>query len=144
MVKSFLKELCSTGIYKPNLGKVARRLTFLGIALVFVIGAYVICHERMFGGNGLMYTIAGLDAIIGLWLSYRLINFPVFADFLISVETEMVKVYWPSKKELFTTTKVVLIFMFLFIVLIFFFDVTLNYILGIVKYGLSWFFGLFG
>ena len=38
---------------------------------------------------------------IGLWASFRVVQMPAFADFLISVEGEMNKVSWPSRGELF-------------------------------------------
>ena len=40
----------------------------------------------------------GLPALLlaaGWWISYRIVNFPAFADFLIAVEAEMNKVSWP-------------------------------------------------
>ena len=36
----------------------------------------------------------------GLWASFRVVQLPSFADFLISVEAEMNKVSWPSWDEL--------------------------------------------
>ena len=45
---------------------------------------------------------------VGLWVSYRLVNIPRFADFLISVEAEMNKVSWPSKGELIRSSMVVI------------------------------------
>ena len=38
--------------------------------------------------------------LVGVWLGYRLVNIPRFADFLIAVEAEMNKVSWPSRGEL--------------------------------------------
>jgi preprotein translocase subunit SecE len=49
-----------------------------------------------------------------VWASYRLVNFPAFADFLIAVEAEMNKVSWPTRIELFRSSIVVLIMMFAF------------------------------
>jgi preprotein translocase subunit SecE len=48
------------------------------------------------------------------WTSYRLVNLPAFADFLIAVEAEMNKVSWPTRLELFRSSIVVLIMMFAF------------------------------
>ena len=50
----------------------------------------------------------------GLWLAYRLVNVPAFADFLIAVEAEMNKVSWPSRTELVRGSTVVLLMMFAF------------------------------
>ena len=47
-----------------------------------------------------------------MWASYRLVNVPAFADFLIAVEAEMNKVSWPTRMELFRASMVVLIMMF--------------------------------
>ena len=50
--------------------------------------------------------------VAGLWVSYRLVNVPAFADFLIAVEAEMNKVSWPTRPELFRSSIVVLIMIF--------------------------------
>jgi preprotein translocase subunit SecE len=49
-----------------------------------------------------------------LWVAYRAVNVPSFADFLIAVEAEMNKVSWPTRTELFRSSIVVLIMMFAF------------------------------
>jgi preprotein translocase SecE subunit len=61
---------------------------------------------------GLHYWVPGLLLLLGAWASYRLVNFPVFADFLIAVEAEMNKVSWPTRSELFRASTVVLILIF--------------------------------
>src|SRR5687767_13392569 len=52
------------------------------------------------GMLALEYTVPLIIIGIGLWVSYRIVNIPKFADFLIAVEAEMNKVSWPSKDEL--------------------------------------------
>jgi preprotein translocase subunit SecE len=47
-----------------------------------------------------------------LWAAYRIVNLPVFADFLIAVEAEMNKVSWPSWSELVRWSMVVIIVIF--------------------------------
>lgn len=47
-------------------------------------------------------------ALLGIWFAYRLVNYPKFADFLISVEAEMDKVSWPDRTYLYRATAVVL------------------------------------
>ena len=61
---------------------------------------------------GLRFLIPGLLLILGLWVSYRVVNLPAFADFLIAVEAEMNKVSWPTRAELFRASMVVLILIF--------------------------------
>jgi len=50
--------------------------------------------------------------VIGVWVAYRVVNIPRFADFLIAVEAEMNKVSWPTKTELFRASTVVIVVMF--------------------------------
>lgn len=121
MFTQLLKELVSTNNYKSSQGRVARRLTFIGLSLVFIWGGFSFFRAGYFGAQGA--AIGGaLVALLGVWASFRVINFPTFADFLVSVEAEMSKVSWPSKRDLFANTKVVLIFMALFTALIFVYD----------------------
>jgi len=50
------------------------------------------------------------------------VNYPVFAEFLISVEGEMNKVSWAGKQELYRATVVVLGTMFFLAVVLFAYD----------------------
>jgi preprotein translocase SecE subunit len=43
-----------------------------------------------------------------LWLAWRIVNFPAFADFLVATEAEMNKVSWTNRRRLFQDTIVVL------------------------------------
>lgn len=123
---NFLKGLVATNLYKSSQGRIARRSTFIGLTLVFLLGAFSLYRDQTFGSAS--NIIAIIVAVLGTWVSFRTINYPTFADFLVSVEAEMAKVSWPSKKELYANTKVVLLFMFLFTVLIFICDVIFNWI----------------
>ncbi len=131
-MSSFLKSLFSKDLYKSAQGRIARRLTFLGLALVFVLWAYSICRVAAFGQTG-SNVVAAIVAILGIWTSFRAINYPTFADFLVSVEAEMSKVSWPAKSELMANTKVVLVFMVLFTVLIFLYDVIFRGIFSLLS-----------
>lgn len=115
MFFQLMKELVSTNNYKSSQGRVARRSTFIGLSLIFIWGGYSFFQAGSAIG-------AVLVALLGVWASFRVINFPAFADFLVSVEAEMSKVSWPAKRDLFANTKVVLVFMALFTVLIFAYD----------------------
>lgn len=53
-----------------------------------------------------------LLCVVAGWMIFRAVNYPRFADFLISVEAEMDKVSWPSRRELYRSTMVVLCTMF--------------------------------
>jgi preprotein translocase subunit SecE len=66
---------------------------------------------------------------IGLWASFRLVQMPAFADFLISVEGEMNKVSWPSRGELFRASLVVILVIFFLAGLLFLYDYGLTILL---------------
>lgn len=80
---------------------------------------------------GLAVGIPVLLCLIGFWMVFRAINYPRFADFLISVEAEMDKVSWPGRPELYRSTAVVVSTMFLLGFMLLAFDV-----------GWKWFFEL--
>jgi preprotein translocase subunit SecE len=67
--------------------------------------------------------VAGTLVLVGLWLSFRLVNIPRFADFLIAVEAEMNKVSWPSRAELTRSAMVVIFVIFSLSIVLFGFDV---------------------
>ncbi len=58
-----------------------------------------------------------------LWISWRAVNFPMFADFLIATESEMNKVSWVSRKALIRDTIVVLSTTFILTMFLLFVDV---------------------
>jgi preprotein translocase SecE subunit len=67
----------------------------------------------------------GLPAFLlagGVWVSYRLMNVPGAADFLIAVEAEVNKVSWPSRGELIRASVVVLITIFALAAILAIFD----------------------
>jgi preprotein translocase subunit SecE len=68
------------------------------------------------------FIVPGLILAVGCWFSYRLVNYPQFADFLIAVEAEMNKVSWPSQTELIRSSLVVIFMMFFLAILLFGFD----------------------
>ncbi len=69
------------------------------------------------------YGVASTVLLGGLWLSFRFVNYPRFADFLIAVEAEMNKVSWPTKKELIRSSLVVLFCILALTTVLFFFDI---------------------
>lgn len=122
-----IKELFRVRLYKSNQGKLVRRLTMLGIIAIFASGAYkffdmAFLEVAILSSMGARGIIAGLICAAGAWFAFRVVNWPTFADFLISVESEMVKVSWPSKAETYSSTLVVLTMFFLLAALIFLFD----------------------
>ncbi|GHT31491.1 protein translocase subunit SecE [Planctomycetales bacterium] len=126
-LKSLFAELFSIRRYKANQGKAVRYATFYGAWIFFISGAWVFWNQAfaevpVLNEMSVRGVIAGLIAVFGGWFSYRLIQWAVFADFLISVESEMVKVSWPSKNELYQSTLVVLAMFVIIAAFIFVFD----------------------
>ena len=71
-------------------------------------------------GPALSVALGTLGA--ALWAGFRLIQFPVFADFLISVEAEMNKVSWPTRSELMKASGVVIFVIFFLAIVLFAYD----------------------
>jgi preprotein translocase subunit SecE len=68
------------------------------------------------------FLIPASITVAAAWAVFRLVNYPRFAEFLISVEAEMGKVSWASKQELYRATIVVLSTMLFLGVILFFYD----------------------
>ena len=134
---AFFKELFQTGLYKRNQGRIARQVTFFVVLLVVAAGVFRL-SQILPGqlkwllpgqqGYAVGYGISCVLLFIGLWAAYRLVNVPIFADFLIAVEAEMNKVSWPTRAELFRGAIVVLITIFALAAILFFFDFVWNFI----------------
>jgi len=116
-VGALFQELMHAGIYKRNQGRITRQLTFAALALAVALGIwrlYITLKISWLGTvlPGFEYWFPGVLLLAGLWISYRIVNFPNFADFLIAVEAEVNKVSWPSRTELFRASLVVLFTIF--------------------------------
>ncbi len=55
------------------------------------------------------FTVPLLMLAAGIWLAWRIVNVPAFADFLIATEAEMNKVSWTTQRRLVQDTLVVLV-----------------------------------
>lgn len=128
--RPLLQELFASGVYKRNQGRMVRQVTCLTIWMVVAVAAWR-CHALFLQpqiGGWLSYLVAvGLGAF-GIWFGYRLVNWPRFADFLISVEAELNKVSWPTQKELIRAS-IVVIFTILFLsAILFIYDLVWQFI----------------
>jgi preprotein translocase subunit SecE len=122
--RMWFAELFQVGVYKRSQGKIARQVTFAALALTFALAAWR--FYTTFGpsfSKVVSYSVAGTLVLVGLWLSFRLVNIPRFADFLIAVEAEMNKVSWPSRAELTRSAMVVIFVIFSLSIVLFGFDV---------------------
>jgi preprotein translocase subunit SecE len=111
-------------------------VTFAALAVGLAIGVWRLSQTLSTFDPGVRFGLSreavsaalrfGLPALLlaaGWWISYRIVNFPSFADFLIAVEVEMNKVSWPSRSELIRASTVVLVVIVSLALLIAAFDV---------------------
>jgi preprotein translocase SecE subunit len=100
------------------------QLPFTGVPVVNEQGAVALTgHRTLTLLPDVRFTLPILLTGLALWLGYRLVNFPVFADFLIATEAELNKVSWTTRKRLVQDTIVVLTTMLLITFFIFVVDV---------------------
>ena len=122
--RMWFAELFQIGVYKRSQGKIARQATFAALAITIAMGAY-----RLYTTVGIWipqsyaYGISGFVLLAGLWICFRAVNMPRFADFLIAVEAEMNKVSWPSRGELMRSAAVVIFVIFFLSMILFGFDI---------------------
>lgn len=116
-------ELLSAAVYKRNQGRIARQLTFAALAAVIGIGIWRLTQlvGVLYGGAAAMggedfgvvrFVVPAVLLAVGLWVAYRAVNVPWFADFLIAVEAEMAKVSWPTGDEVFRSSVVIIFLIF--------------------------------
>ena len=123
-VQGFSATLVSSGLYKRNQGRLVRQLTAIGMVAIAIFGAYSLYNVLPIGMSaGMQKGIAVAVMVICTWLSYRVVNFPRFADFLISVEAEVGKVTWATWDQLWRSTAVVIVLMVFLSFLLLAFDV---------------------
>ena len=130
---SFFQELFQLGVYKRNQGRIARQVTFAAIAIIVALGAWRLSIYWQTSEPVYHYAIPGLILLTGLWVAYRLVNLPNFADFLIAVEGEMAKVSWPSRGELIRSSIVVILTIVLLGAILFTYDLVWKVILKALR-----------
>jgi preprotein translocase SecE subunit len=115
-----------TDSYKRSQGVKVRRYTLIGILLIGATGAWAVYQHRAAGTGDAVLAVPFTDlklpllpireivvpmllGLASLWIAWRAVNMPTFADFLIATEAEMNKVSWTSRKKLVQDTIVVLV-----------------------------------
>jgi preprotein translocase SecE subunit len=81
-------------------------------------------------------TLPIILAALAFWISFRLVNWPLFADFLIATEAEVNKISWASRKSVIQDTVVVLCTLVLLTVFLFGVDLVWGAVLGWDKIGI--------
>ncbi len=110
---SFWGNFLVPGLFKPNQGRVVRQVTAGAVAIVMVTAAWRLRATLLIEmAAPISVGVPLLISALGLWFAYRLINWPTFANFLISVEAELDKVSWADWGYLKRATVVVLVVMF--------------------------------
>ena len=116
----FLANLAQAKLYKPLQGKQARLWTAVGLGLIIVFGlreVYESLKDRT-STVGSFAIPAAVGAILA-WITFRLLQYPPFVEFLIATEAEMNKVSWTSREDLKRATTVVLVTVALMAVFLF-------------------------
>ena len=119
---SFWSELGKFDLYKRNQGRLTRQLSWVGMAMLVFFGTWTLSQALMDYSRPVRVGLPLAIAVVGGWVLFRVVNFPRFADFLISVEAEMDKVSWASRKELHRATVVVVCTMFFLGFVLFVYD----------------------
>ncbi len=130
--------------YKPELGRSTRTGTFVGAGLLIVWGAYTLhTHLVMFAEGGEWWRplvspgIPLAVAVVFLSVVGRIaFVIPRTSDFMIATEGEMKKVNWSTKREVIGSTKVVIVFVFLFAAVLFVIDLAFQELfkwMGVLK-----------
>lgn len=134
--------------FKANQGVRVRRWTVIGVLTIGVCGIITLVMHRSFGYerpgyvNDWVWNIPGtageyslplmykvhllMPVLLGavlIYFSWRLVNVPMFADFLIATEAEMNKVSWTTRRRLIQDTIVVLVTVFLLTLFLFLVDI---------------------
>jgi len=132
--------------YKRNQGRMARQATFFALLAAVAVGAWTMnsgatpefgeyfvppsLRDKISTEVVAKYAIPLIVLAVGAWAAFRAVNIPRFAEFLISVENEMGKVSWPSRGELFRSSLVVLIVIFMLTAILLGYDLTLKWIIS--------------
>jgi preprotein translocase subunit SecE len=128
-----IRELFKTEIYKRSQGRLVRQFTCLAIWVAFALAAWRLPPMLTVDWRVPQmpaWIAAGVLLAAGLWLGFRIVNWPSFADFLIAVEAEMNKVSWPSRTELIRASVVVIVLMFGLTFVLYSYDFILNWLLS--------------
>jgi len=109
---SFWGAMLQARLFKRSQGRIVRQVTFLVIAGVFLVAAYRLNQTLLMDyASSVRWGVPSVIVVAGVWLAFGLVNWPPFANFLISVEAEMDKVSWATREYLKRATVVVLVVM---------------------------------
>jgi preprotein translocase SecE subunit len=129
-------------VYKKGQGRLARRTAYvLGAALVAFgayrfyatfneIGRFVWVEKVPLVGEITLYNVLAFVVFgLGILCLHLFLNAEKRADLLIDTEQELRKVTWPSRSEVWSATRVVVIVTFLMGMVLYGFDFVLHWLL---------------
>ena len=129
----FWSELLQFGLYKPNQGRVVRQVTFAGAALLGSLGAWELYRSGALSSlGGASHLVLIALVMVAVWFAFRIVNYSVFADFLIAVEAEMNKMSWPSLREVWNAALVVMFVIFAMALFLFLFDLIWTFVFELI------------
>lgn len=132
---SVLPELFRFGVYKSNQGRMVRQFTFFAVAVVAAFGCITLANGPMMSSpKEYQVGVPGAVWVVSCWVAFRLVNFPRFADFLVSVESELEKVTWPGRQEVVQATVVVLCTMFFLGLFLFLIDLVWTWLFSFIGF----------
>ncbi len=117
-------------VYKKGQGKWTRLLTGVGAgAIMALLCQWVYAHSKVWLAPSFMNGVRTPEAagalanraalgiavalfLIGAFFAWRAMNSPRGAEFLITTDAEMKKVNWASRREVFGSMRVVVLFLF--------------------------------
>lgn len=138
-------------VYKKGQGYWTRLCTALTAALILLVTANFIyqqarppltatfqkTHGDAFGRNLALAIAASVVIVFGA-LVWKVMNSPKGGDFLITTDSEMKRVNWASRKEVFGSTRVVVIFLAFVCTFLFLADILFAWffhLIGVLKFG---------
>jgi preprotein translocase subunit SecE len=131
-------------IHKPSQGRTTRLATGGAAALLIGLTVHFLLTQVpawFFPGDGsgsanttrtVWNVIVIALAVVGSALAWRLLNKPDNAEFLIATDSEMKKVNWTSRKQLWGSTKVVIFFMLAIAGLLFVVDLVFHWLFFLI------------
>ncbi len=132
---SLLPELFRFGIYKSNQGRMVRQFTFFAIAVVAAFGCITLANGPLMSYAKVFRLVSRWQfGLFCCWVAFRVVNFPRFADFLVSVESELEKVTWPGRQEVLQATVVVLCTMFFLGLFLFLIDLVWTWLFSFIGF----------
>jgi preprotein translocase subunit SecE len=133
-----MERVMAFELYKKGQGYYTRLGTAIGSGIIVALGCYSLFKKLDAITIGEVITPgiktwiqAGVPTLLFLilgWLVFKLINAPRCADFMIATEGEMKKVSWTTRKEIITSTKVVIITVIIMAILLALVDVGFQFL----------------